>query len=309
MGWFSELTIERGGLRVSTTNTWIPFSTANLLEGIWGIALFVPALCIAGMHHLLGKPAPSIGFAPQTPRPWHLVWNAVKVGGLKLTAPDNADVVMRFEDTPQSAAKVPYPVTLNTNATDIRKSAVAAAFASAFGYNLQLDPITHVGPMVEKGEGNGIHDGQIVNGPCPPKPGKVYQRLVDTNDGERVYDLRVPCVGGAPVCVFVKVRPVDKRFENHNTSCRLLHVSEVFSPNEIMTIQAFNKTLGINWGGLDILRDRNDGRLYIVDVNTTDMGPPLVLNLKDRLKACRWLGAMLKTYCQKVLNHRDPICT
>ena len=40
----------------------------------------------------------------------------------------------------------------------------------------------------------------------------------------------------------------------------------------------------LDWGGLDILRDK-DGRIYVVDVNKTDMGPPITLPLGDKLKA------------------------
>jgi hypothetical protein len=38
-------------------------------------------------------------------------------------------------------------------------------------------------------------------------------------------------------------------------------------------------------GRWDVLRDRNDGKLYIVDANKTDMGPPIGLNLQDKIKA------------------------
>ena len=40
----------------------------------------------------------------------------------------------------------------------------------------------------------------------------------------------------------------------------------------------------LDWGGLDILRHKSDGRLYIVDVNKTDM-PPLRLPWAQKLQA------------------------
>ena len=48
----------------------------------------------------------------------------------------------------------------------------------------------------------------------------------------------------------------------------------------------------LDWGGLDILRERGTGRLYIVDVNKTDM-PPLALPFVDKMRASRKLGAAL----------------
>ncbi len=60
---------------------------------------------------------------------------------------------------------------------------------------------------------------------------------------------------------------------------------EVFSREELDQISAFTREIGLDWGGVDVLRDRNDGKLYIVDANKTDMGPPIGLNLPDKIKA------------------------
>ena len=38
------------------------------------------------------------------------------------------------------------------------------------------------------------------------------------------------------------------------------------------------------------LRNRDDGRIYIVDVNKTDMGPPAAMKRVDKLKAMRGLA-------------------
>jgi hypothetical protein len=48
--------------------------------------------------------------------------------------------------------------------------------------------------------------------------------------------------------------------------------------------------MALDFGGLDVLRDREDGRIYIVDVNKTDMGPPSALTAKDKLTAMRGLA-------------------
>ena len=45
-----------------------------------------------------------------------------------------------------------------------------------------------------------------------------------------------------------------------------------------------------------MLRDRNDGKLYIVDANKTDMGPPIALNLPDKIKATRMLRDAFRQY-------------
>lgn len=100
-----------------------------------------------------------------------------------------------------------------------------------------------------------------------------------------VEDLRTSTVGGKPVCVFVKRREVTKRFLNTNTEVLLRTPEEVFSQAELDQISAFTREIGLDWGGVDVLRDRNDGKLYIVDANKTDMGPPIGRNLPDKIKA------------------------
>ena len=51
--------------------------------------------------------------------------------------------------------------------------------------------------------------------------------------------------------------------------------------------------MGMDWGGLDVLRDQPSGRIYIVDVNKTDVGPVIALSLKDKLKSTEALAKAL----------------
>ena len=48
--------------------------------------------------------------------------------------------------------------------------------------------------------------------------------------------------------------------------------------------------MGLDWGGLDVLRDRADGRIYVVDVNKTDVGPVIALSWTDKMRSMRLLG-------------------
>jgi hypothetical protein len=71
---------------------------------------------------------------------------------------------------------------------------------------------------------------------------------------------------------------------------------EVFSAAEIEQISAFTREIGLDWGGVDVLRDRSDGTLYIVDANKTDMGPPITLNLPEKLAATRMLAKAFREF-------------
>ena len=49
----------------------------------------------------------------------------------------------------------------------------------------------------------------------------------------------------------------------------------------------------LDWGGMDVLRDKGDGRIYVVDVNKTDMGPPIALSIADKSKSVAILTKQL----------------
>jgi phage terminase large subunit-like protein len=66
--------------------------------------------------------------------------------------------------------------------------------------------------------------------------------------------------------------------------------ADVFSETEIALIRRFTQELKMDWGGVDVLRNRQDGRIYIVDANKTDMGPPVILKLGEKLCATRQLA-------------------
>lgn len=298
--WTSDFRFEKGRVRVPSTGADIPFDRALVEEALTWFAYYLPVRITAAWARLT-RPGPSVWFAPVRPRPWYLVWAAAAWSGARIArSPDRADAAMYFEDSARGAAPNSGPaLRFNYGCTDVTKSHVAKVFEETFGYPLAVDPETASGPVVEKGEANGVHDGRIVQAPCPALPGKTYQRLIDNAStllgDDHVDDLRTPCVGGRPVLVFIKRRPRGQRFANHNSSVSLKSVEAVFSPQEVETISRFCAAMHLDWGGLDILRDRASGRLYVVDVNKTDMGPPIALPLADKLAATRLLADAFRT--------------
>ncbi len=293
--WTSDFRIERGRVKVPSTGADIPFDRALVEEAAAWFAYYVPVRAVAAWTRLT-RPGPRVWFAPCKPRPWYLLWAALAWSGARIaSSPERADAAMYFEDSAEGAAPNAGPMPrFNYGCTDITKTHVARVFEQVFGYPLAVDPAAATGPIVEKGEGNGAHDGRVVQAPCPALPGKTYQRLIDNGSallGEGyVDDLRTPCVGGKPVLVFIKRRPRGDRFANHNRSVSLTTPQAVFSPAETETIGRFCAAMNLDWGGLDILRDRTSGRLYVVDVNKTDMGPPIALPLGRKLAATRLLA-------------------
>lgn len=293
--WGSDFVLRDGRIRVLKTGVDLRVDRALIEEALVWSVYYLPVRARAFWMRLV-RPGPKVWFTPDRPRPWYLVWASAAWAGVRFArTPEEAQAAFYFDDSAQGAAPNAGPdLRLNYGCTDVTKSHVARMFEQVFGYPLALDPRTSNGPLVEKGEANGVHDGRIVQAPCPALPGKTYQRLIDNTESdagrELVADLRTPCVGGRPVTVFIKKRPVGDRFANHNCAVELTTPEAVFTAAEIEQIGHFCQAMQMDWGGLDILRDRNDGRLYIVDVNKTDMGPPIALPLADKLRATRLLA-------------------
>ncbi|MGF9764980.1 hypothetical protein AAII07_59015 [Microvirga sp. 0TCS3.31] len=194
---------------------------------------------------------------------------------------------------------------LNSGCRDISKEAVNRTFEVVFGYGFHVDPETHAGMLVDKADENFAHDGRIVQGPLVPAPGRVYQRVIDNHvDKRTVMDIRTPVIGNTIPFVYLKYRPTENRFGNRNTRVERCPTQDMFSAEEVSRIISFSRAMGLDYGELDILRDRTDGRIYIVDVNKTASGPPNHLPLSEGRRAMRELGEVFaqQFLCSTLIN-------
>jgi glutathione synthase/RimK-type ligase-like ATP-grasp enzyme len=109
--------------------------------------------------------------------------------------------------------------------------------------------------------------------------------LVDsTFTGKTSEDLRVAFALGEIALVYHKHKPLDDRFGTHYLSVDVMAAEDVFSPAEINLIIKFCDAMGLDFGAIDVMRDKHDGRIYIVDVNKTCM-PVLSLTLAEQIKS------------------------
>jgi hypothetical protein len=222
--------------------------------------------------------------------PLALMWAPKILGGEY----DFDGIITRFRRTCPSARIV------NENFRTDDKQYCQEVFAECFGYSLAVAPETHVGPMVEKGRVNARHDGRVVQGPLPAaSPDLVYQRLIDnTVKGNLVEDIRIVIVNYIPIYAYLKYRSESSRFSNGNVYARLAGVFDVCSDQEIAALKRLTKSLALEIGELDALRDRTTGALYVVDVNNTPFGPPNGIEARDGDIAVRWLSdAFGRAYC------------
>lgn len=297
MSVFGDFKIDGTQLVAKETGIAIPL-TPSFARDCLSIGSFIALVNAVRASRILKRrePRARISFFPRKPRSYYAIWPVCQLADVKIVDdPAEADLHFYFEDREFLIAPRTAPSdrpAFNVDCFDIRKSVVARIFKETFGYDLSVDPTTWHGPAVEKSEGNGRHDGRIVQ--CPvetPKRDFVYQRLVDnTFDGRDHVDIRTPIVGGQIPFVYLKRRMPDVRFSNDNYRVDLVDTDAMLSQDEQEKIIAFAKAMRLDFGGIDVLRDRADGRIYIVDANKTDMGPPSALKNNDKLKAMRGLA-------------------
>lgn len=244
----------------------------------------------------------TIAFFPQSPAPWYNIWQVTRLANLKTVSDlKAADYIFIFEDRTfsqgdKSSILASSKPAVNARIDDISKTHVAQVFKDVFGYDLEIDPVAYEGPAIQKSDSNGTHDGIVINCPISNSdiaPGQSYQKLVDsTFDGETSEDLRVAYALGEIALVYHKHKPLYDRFGTHYLSVDIRTADDVFSPAEIENITAFCEAMYLDFGAIDVMRDKHDGRIYIVDVNKTCM-PVLCLTLKEQIECQQMIADAL----------------
>ncbi len=227
---------------------------------------------------LLRKPRRILLYPEFPRRPDYVIDYIARILGCVITSnpDDRFDVIMRWEDTTfQNDNPVlnkfaeDRPV-INLRCMDISKERVEECFKKVFGYGSFVDPLTHKGICVIKSNLNAKHDGMILE--CPIKeiqPGCIYQRLIGVQyEDALISEIRMPIFKQTIPVVFIKHKTPQDRF-GVSISGEAIQPEEYFSDREIANIHVFCERLGMDYGELDILRDKQDGRIYIVDANNT----------------------------------------
>ncbi len=191
------------------------------------------------------------------------------------------DYVINWQDTtfrkemPLLSALNKKQHVINLNCNNISKKYVDSVFKSVFGYCTEVDPLTFKGVCVKKNNINALHDGQIIE--CPvDKPDKnyIYQKLINnTYNDHLIQDLRTPIIKGNIPIVFLRRRPIEGRFAREKNTSRIGNPDEIYSNEEKNKIRKLCEKMNLEYGDLDILRDNDDGKIYIIDVNNTPHGP------------------------------------
>lgn len=240
---------------------------------------------------------------PSRPVPLYLLWSIGRVLGATYTH-SSSTLCIVWDDTTRTERPVPNAV--NGACTDIRKSTVAAAFQKHFGYPLTIDPCTYTKPYVTKSETNAAHDGVIHSGTSKKNPSVTYQVLVDnrSDDEKYVIDLRTVIVGNTIPLVYKKIRPVARRFDSGSVRTTIEEPVDVFSKDEQQRILKTAQALGMDFGELDVIRDRITQKVYVVDANKTSISPPIHMLYHERKRAIeRTAHAFADAFITKDMYH------
>lgn len=235
-------------------------------------------------------PRKTILFYPLRPSPQSAIYKICHLAGYDLCFDRGGDwdaalhwntaTVCKAADFSMAAGR---PV-LNAACLNVGKELLSQLFSTVFGYDILVDPLRYSGRAVRKSNENATHDGVVID--CPigeVNAGVVYQRLVANDVDEKlVEDLRAPVIGNRIPFVYRKLRPRVDRFSNWNVDVQCHETESFFSASELERILELTRRIGLEYGELDILRDRADHRVYVIDANPTPWGPPNHIRPKDR---------------------------
>ena len=182
---------------------------------------------------------------------------------------------------------------INLYSRDISKKFIDEIHQDVFGYATIVDPLSYNDKIVKKNDINAKHDGVIIQGPLDAVENEfIYQRLIDNScSNNLVMDIRIPIVRKTLDFVYIKLRSIDERFKNTTVDTKTKNIDEILNQEEIELINEYCSRLKLEYGELDVLRDKKDGKIYVVDVNNTPQGPPANTSKKDSAFALQKLAS------------------
>ena len=204
---------------------------------------------------------------------------------------NNEDATLKKDDDVLKSLSMKYKI-INYNCHDISKKRIASAFEKTFGYNISINPFLEMGYFLKKSDKNAQHDGKIIMCPIDKiEEGFVYQKFINTEYIKDILiDIRAPVYCDIIPFLYLKYRYKQYLCGRKIIKDEMVEVHEVLSQEEVEKILLFCKEIGLDFGELDILRDKDDGRLYIVDANTTPGNLARCLSKKEKKLALKRLA-------------------
>lgn len=174
---------------------------------------------------------------------------------------------------------------INKDCLDISKKKVDKVFTEVFQYSSFVDPLTYNGKYIQKNDLNAKHDGFILTEPIQStKEGYVYQKLINNlYDDNTTIEMRVPVMKSHIPFVYYKYKPADDRFGCKLLKTEVINTHKALSSEEQEKIALFCQKMKLDFTELDILRDKDNQKIYITDANNNPTGPPSYVSRKNAI--------------------------
>ncbi|MDX1429796.1 MAG: hypothetical protein R3282_05890 [Rhodothermales bacterium] len=254
---------------------------------------------------------------PERPGPSYTLWKLSMLSGIRLVAADECpersgrEPLARIWHNNETWEECEHPGYLNGRCTDISKIHVDRVFGDVFGFSTEIDPTTFRGRAVMKPDENCAGVGVLIETPVKPEdvsPDHIYQRLVDNTIGDGVVrEYRVTVMLGKITDVVRQDRLEEGRLIGRGAGgtrgSKVMTADEAFSADDRSRILTFCDRLGLDFGELDILPDRTENRLYILDANKT----PTTMVKGEAFRIDRMLTLMKRAETfAKLLRSQSP---
>lgn len=152
--------------------------------------------------------------------------------------------------------------TFNTDCNNVRKSYVAKIHKEVFGYNADVD---NGFDIIRKSELQSAKKEAFVTE--VKDDGYHYMKFINTYDKNNYHTLRIPYFNGN-IPIIVDIIRNDPLRRDHKTDIlNTILPEDCFTFSELDFIYQFCREFGLDYGELDILRENESGKIYIIDVN------------------------------------------
>ena len=229
-------------------------------------------------------------FYPHELVPTAVITHVLKYLGIGVTNnPSKADLKFHWDYKDVNAGHEGW---INGRCKNVEKWYVDKIFTEIFGYSSLIDP-SKPGICIKKNNKQCSKSGGLIVTPCKAEPGYIYQRYIDNVNGDYREVIRL-ITSKKDMMIHTKLmKGLVRDGREHCIDVKVDWDKSLLSVDEREKTIKFTEIMGMEWGELDALRDRNNGKLYIIDVNNI---PAIqsVDKIKERNRFMKELSEMFK---------------
>ena len=205
------------------------------------------------------------------------LWQICQDLGIEITNDiNNFDKAIYWNTNPKSIpdARISKVRAINIRCTNVLKNFVDSTWQRVCGYTITVNPKNCPYKYVQKsiyqyrshtGE---KHDGKIFHKNRNPDKNYVYQKYVQTKTKDRYVTIRVPVFNNHIPCLFLKKS--FHRFKESRMRIEIIwpdKIKDYIKPKELKWLRRFNQLAGVDFAEIDMIRDVNTGKIYVIDIN------------------------------------------